>query len=350
MAPTETGQWSNRYDRFGAVAARPVAIEAPSLRIDMPDRGPALIQPSRDDVNLPAWCLAHAPRVESLLCRHGGIRFRGFSPASKAHFKALFQSVCLSPMEYVDRSSPRSRVEERLYTSTDQPASERIRMHCELSYSYSWPMRLALFCEQPAAEGGETPLADTRLVLDRLSPATRTRFATLGVRYGRLLREGIGLSWRDVFGVGSRDAVEGHCRRFGIGFEWIGDALRLEWTRPSVRQHPLTGQSIWFNHAAFFHRRALPPAVAAALGDELPPFWSSFGDGSPISADIFAEIEAAYDEATIIEPWVAGDIVLLDNMLLAHGRHPFRGHRAVYVMMGAPATDAEQPATPRASG
>jgi alpha-ketoglutarate-dependent taurine dioxygenase len=349
MAPTEVGKWSDRYDRFGLIAARPVAVETPSVRIDAPERGPALLRPSRDDVNLPAWCLVNASLVESLCHRHGGIRFRGFSPNTKAHFRALFQSVSPSPMDYRDRSSPRSEVEERLYTSTDQPASERIRMHCELSYSHKWPTRLALFCEHPAAAGGETPLADTRLVLHHLSSATRDRFTALGVRYGRVLREGIGLSWRDVFGVDSREAVELHCRQSGIAFQWLDDALELEWTRPSIRQHPRTAQPVWFNHAAFFHRQALAPAVAAALGDEPPPFWSSFGDGSPISADIFAEIEEAYDKATIVEPWIAGDIVLLDNMLLAHGRRPFNGRRAVYVMMGAPMSDEEQPVRPETS-
>ena len=194
---------------------------------------------------------------------------------------------------------------------------------------------IAFFCLHPASEGGETPFADTRLVLDRLSAATRKCFARLGVRYCRNLRPGLGLSWREVFGLDSKEAVERRCEQLGIVYKWRDNDLRLEWTRPAIHTHPSTGEQMWFNHAAFFHRQALDPGVAAALeSDEQLPFSSSFGDGSSIPVEIFEEIENAYQSVQVVEQWAKGDIVVLDNMLSAHGRMPFRDRREVYVMMG----------------
>ena len=37
---------------------------------------------------------------------------------------------------------------------------------------------------------------------------------------------------------------------------------------------------------------------------------------------------------TVTFPWRRGDVLLLDNMLTAHGRRPFTGDRRVLVAMG----------------
>jgi alpha-ketoglutarate-dependent taurine dioxygenase len=310
-------------------------VAEPAVRIEERSGAAALATPAAGDVDLAAWCAANGEAVRGVLDRAGGIRFRGFAPATLPQFRGLFTALCPEVMEYQDRSSPRSTVEERLYTSTHHPADQRIRMHCELSYSHEWPRMLGFFCVHPSESGGETPLADTRRVLGLLSPATRERFAAKGVRYRRNLRQGIGLSWGDVFGTASREEVERRCAARGIACDWRGDDLRIEWVRPAIAVHPRTGESVWFNHAAFFHPRALDAEVAAALeSEEQLPFRTSYGDGTAIDDGTFEEIEAAYRMASVVEPWEAGDVVILDNLLTAHGRMPFRGRRELFVMMG----------------
>ena len=326
---------SEQRRRFGAIKPRPIASSGPGVSIEERPGRPALVTPACPDVDLPAWCRLHLPEIQELLDRAGAVRFRGFGPVGRAHFRDVFTTVCPDVMSYADRSSPRSEVEDRLYTSTDHPPDQLIRMHCELSYSHAWPTRVGFFCLRPADEGGETALADTRRVLEGLSGATRSRFAASGVRYFRDLRAGIGLDWSEVFGVRSREAVEQRCEQLGISCHWDEEGLQLQWTRPAIQVHPRTGELVWFNHASFFHREAVDPDVASALGPDRLPFWTSYGDGAPIERETFLEIESSYRAAQISDPWVSGDVVILDNLLTAHGRLPFRGPREIYVMMGA---------------
>jgi alpha-ketoglutarate-dependent taurine dioxygenase len=115
--------------------------------------------------------------------------------------------------------------------------------------------------------------------------------------------------------------------------------------RPAITQHPTTGEKVWFNHVAFWHVSSLPAEVREALlsvfsEDELP-YNTYYGDGSPIEDSIVQEIREAYAEETIAFPWQKGDLLMLDNMLVAHGRNPFSGERKVIVAMAEPFTPVQ---------
>jgi alpha-ketoglutarate-dependent taurine dioxygenase len=58
-----------------------------------------------------------------------------------------------------------------------------------------------------------------------------------------------------------------------------------------------------------------------------------YGDGSHIEASILDEIREAYHCEAVSFPWRRGDVLMLDNMLTAHGRAPFSGSRKVVVGM-----------------
>ena len=57
------------------------------------------------------------------------------------------------------------------------------------------------------------------------------------------------------------------------------------------------------------------------------------GDGSPLEASMLDEIRRVYRAEAISFKWEDGDILMLDNMLAAHGRAPFAGSRRVLVGM-----------------
>ena len=55
----------------------------------------------------------------------------------------------------------------------------------------------------------------------------------------------------------------------------------------------------------------------------------SFGDGTAIEhTDMAVAIELA-DELSFDIPWKTGDVALVDNFLVMHGRRPFQGTRKV---------------------
>ena len=44
-------------------------------------------------------------------------------------------------------------------------------------------------------------------------------------------------------------------------------------------------------------------------------------------------VSQTYEQEKIIFPWQEGDVMLLDNMSVAHGREPYVGEREVIVAM-----------------
>lgn len=298
-----------------------------------------VIEPATEGVSLRDWVRSSHATLEALLLRHGGVLFRGFEVGPVENFEELVREMSGGElMEYKYRSTPRSEVSGRIYTSTEYPPDQWIPQHNEMSYSREWPLRIAFLCVQAAERGGETPLSDSRRMYERLSPAVRNRFAELGVMYIRNYSPGLDVPWQEVFGTSDRVAVESFCRRNGIETEWKADGgLRTRQVCQGVVCHPVTGEMLWFNQAHLFHVSNLDPlvrtALIAELGEENLPRNTCYGDGSPIPDAVLNEIREAFHQEMHSFAWQNGDLVLLDNMLVAHGRAPFSGPRRVLVGM-----------------
>ena len=58
-----------------------------------------------------------------------------------------------------------------------------------------------------------------------------------------------------------------------------------------------------------------------------------YGDGTPIDVAVLDEIRDLYHECSVAFPWQEGDILMIDNFLVAHGREAFSGPRRILVAM-----------------
>jgi alpha-ketoglutarate-dependent taurine dioxygenase len=307
---------------------------------------PALIQPNVASLNLTGWAESNREHVESLLLRHGGILFRGFDARSVSEFEQFSTALFGELVGEHERSSPRSQVKGSIYTSTDHPPSQPIFLHNEMSYSQRWPLKIMFFCVIAAETGGATPIADTRALLKRLDPQLVERFIEKKVMYVRNYNDGFGLRWQTSFQTEDRAEVEAYCRANGLIAEWKdGDRLRTRRIARAVSRHPKTGELVWFNHATFFNVTTLEPEIQAGLLSEFAPedlpTNSFYGDGTPIEPAVLDELRGAYNEQMVTFPWQVGDIVVLDNMLAAHGREPFTGARKTVVTMAEPVTEEQ---------
>lgn len=302
---------------------------------------PLVLRPAADDGDLIAWGAVHRKALDEALTQVGAILFRGFELAGAEDVERFATLVSRKLMEYQDRATKRSHVAGRVYTSTDSPARYTIALHNEMSFAATLPARVFFYCVEPASEGGRTPLADVRRVYERLDPALRERFASRGVRYTRNFGGGPGMSWEEAFQVANREELAAYCQQAGIEHHWLEDGrLRTTQTRPAVARHPKTGQTAWVNHAAVLHISALEAPLRELLlaqhaAEDLPQN-TFYGDGSPIADDDLAQIRAAYQAETRSFPWQAGDLLLLDNLSVAHGREPFSGSRKVVAVLADP--------------
>jgi len=310
---------------------------------------PLVVQPGVPGVSLATWAENHRELLTRELEKHGGLLFRGFDIPRLEEFEHTVRAISGELLEYKERSSPRHAVSGKIYTSTDYPPDQPIFLHNENSYQATWPRRIFFFCAKAAQEGGETPIADVRKVYQRVDPAVRDRFAEKGWMVVRNYEEGLGLPWQTVFQTADKAEVEAHCRRNGIEFEWkSGDRLRTRAVRRATAKHPQTGEPCWFNHATFFHVSTLAPQIRESLleelGEEDLPTHSYYGDGTPIEPDVLDHLRGCYQAETLAFPWQEGDILMLDNMMVAHGRSPYRGERKVLVCMSHPTSWTDVPA------
>jgi alpha-ketoglutarate-dependent taurine dioxygenase len=289
--------------------------------------------------DLIAWAAANAGSLRQRLPDAGACLLRGFEVPDESVFAAVVRVFDDELGEYTYGSTPRSKVGD-VYTSTEYPASEIIPLHNEMSYTTSWPLRVWFYSAISATAGGETPLADSHAVYTRIPVPVRERFERHGVRYVRNYRAGLGVPWERAFATSDRPAVERLCRQRGIEFQWLDDgALRTVETCQAVAIHPETGRPVWMNQAHLFHVSNLKAATRRALLDLMDeadlPRNAYLGDGSPIDPADLEAVRTAYAGQTLAFSWQNGDVLMVDNMAMAHGRMPFEGPRKLLVAMTA---------------
>ena len=307
---------------------------------------PLVLQPAADHVDLAEWVRNNRGGLESKLYRHGGLLFRGFDLRSPEDFERVAGAICDSLFsEYGDL--PREGVAGKVYTSTPYPNDKSILYHSESSHLHSWPRKINFFCVKVATEGGCTPVVDLRVVYRDLDPAIRQQFEEKGLMYVRNFSPGVDVPWQRFFHTDDRTAVEAECRKARMQCEWThgGENLRLSQVCRAVAQHPVTGEKCFFNQVQLHHVYCLAPEVRESLlaifSREDLPRHVYFGDGTVIDDSVMEHVGAVYERIAVRFQWQAGDMITLDNMLVAHARDPFVGERKILVALGDMITDEE---------
>jgi alpha-ketoglutarate-dependent taurine dioxygenase len=302
---------------------------------------PLVLQPQAANLDLPEWAGGNRAYIETALGRYGAILFRGFNLKSAQDFERFISAVSGEVLEYNERSSPRSQISGRIYTSTDYPPDKRIFLHNEQSYNLVFPMKIFFFCAQRPGMGGETPIADTRRVFDRIAGEIGSRFIEKKYLYVRNFGDGFGLSWQEAFQTEQRSEVEAYCLHNQIECEWkAGNRLRTKQVREVALRHPKTGEWVWFNHLTFFHfttlDREIQEELLKSFAEEDLPNNTYYENGLRIEAEVMERLRAAYQKEMVKFVWEEGDVLMLDNLLVAHGREPYVGERRVAVGMADP--------------
>lgn len=305
------------------------------LRPDSPL--PLVIKPAVQDLSLVQWAAANTAFIDRYLSRNGAILFRDFGLSTVTEFEELIKAASGSLRKPSHRSTPRGVTNDAMCPATHYPTHQPVPMHHETSDSLSWPLKVWFFSLQVATLGGETPIADSRKIYNAIPTEIRDCFTRKRLLYVR--NYGLDIPWQDAFQTSSRAVVENYCRESMVEFQWLpSDRLQTRQRRQAVERHPDTGEIVWFNQAHLFHISRLPAenraSLLSAFGEQYLPRNVYFADGSSIDSEMIDEISRAYETQSVVFPWRNGDVLLLDNMLTAHGRNPFAGKREVVVRMG----------------
>ncbi len=308
-------------------------------RLLSPDQPlPLIIEPTADQVDLADWARNNRELIYEKQDKHGGILFRGFGLKDASDHERVAAAICKELFaDYGDL--PREGVGGKVYTSTPYPEDKSILYHNESSHMSSWPSKINFMTITVAKEGGATPIVDVRKVYNDLDPAVRQQFEDKGLVYVRNFSEGLDVSWQRFFSTEDREAVENSCHKAGMTCEWYGkDFLRVSQKARAVISHPRTGEKLFFNQVQLHHIHCVDPETRASLlslfKEEELPRQVYFGDMTPISDEIMDHVGEIYERHAVRFQWEVGDLVSLDNMIVAHARDPYVGPRKVVVALG----------------
>jgi alpha-ketoglutarate-dependent taurine dioxygenase len=308
---------------------------------------PLVVQPTLAGVNLPNWATNNREYIRTQLATHGAILFRDFTVDSPAKFEAFACAVSADGElfdEYGDL--PREKPGAKVYGSTPYPQNKAILFHNESSHTHRWPMKIFFYCVKPAEKLGATPILDCRKTYQCIDPAIIKLMTEKKLMYVRNFISGLDVSWQQFFQTSDKKRVEDYCRQASIDFEWKDeDHLMTRQVCPAIAQHPSTGELLFFNQIQLHHISSLDPEVRASLlsmfREEDLPRNVYYGDGTPIEDAVVAEISDLYEQQAVRFQWQAGDVILLDNMLVAHARDPFEGSRKILVAMAEVVTQKD---------
>lgn len=292
---------------------------------------PSIIEGTAD---LAGYVGANKAAIEALREDQGAVLFRGFDVPDAEAFDAAVGAYGEGNFPYRESLSNAVRVNvtERVFTANEAPPETSIYLHHEMAQTPIYPSKLFFYCEIAAEQGGATPLCRSDWVLEELetrNPALVQAFAAKGVRYTNVMPSandagsGQGRSWRSTLSAETIEQAE--ARLVDLGYEWAwldGGALRATTpVLPAIRDLP-GGRRSFFNQLIAAFR-----GWSDSRND--PSKSITFGDGTPISADDMADAISIADELSYDLQWQAGDVALVDNYLVMHGRRPFSGKRRV---------------------
>jgi alpha-ketoglutarate-dependent taurine dioxygenase len=274
--------------------------------------------------------------LRAAVVEHGSVLVRGLGLRKAADAATVFRQLANGLMEEREAFAARRIYSPGVYSSSAWPANQPMCMHHELSYRHEFPGMMLFACLSAPTSGGVTGVADASIVLNALPDELVKRFVLEGWMLTRNYNDEIGASYAQAFGTEDRGAVERYCRANAIEFEWQRDGgLRTRQRRKAIIRHPVTGQLCWFNQIAFLNEWTLAPEIREYLvdvyGEDGLPFNTRFGSGAPIGEDIVQLLNQVYEAHTRRESWQAGDLMLVDNIRMAHSREAFEGPREILV-------------------
>ncbi|MEJ1968406.1 MAG: TauD/TfdA family dioxygenase [Rhizomicrobium sp.] len=293
------------------------------------------------------WARQHLSVLDELILEHGGIVLRGFPIGTTEEFGKFADCFPAYHDSYQGGAAARRQLQGRVYEATQRSGPQRIGIHQEMFYMRDYPRRIAFFARKVAEKGGETIIADMRALSRKIPDTLRSELEKKGIRNVRNFAAPNGKTvetehmdrrgWDFAFYTDSREEVEDVCKRRGLEPFWHSDGSLTVFNKvDAFETHPVTGENIYRSglHGGKFYRDAKPDSIAEQVRrSQKFPSGVYLGDGSELVPADEVLLERLVNECTIVWPWQVGDVMILDNLQVGHGRNPFEGERATEVAM-----------------
>lgn len=278
------------------------------------------------------WTERCADAFAPLLERSGALLIRGAS-LDLAGFNRL---VCAWTDEIVTVGLPKHRpsVTDDGRVSLAATGTDGLFLHRELGYIPFEPTLCFFCCERPSAIDGQTTLCDGVALLDVLPTRLVALFERRPLRY-RLTwnRE----NWTGYLQVETADAAIAKLRSEPsisqieyrtVDYTLLGErqnepCLVFDYTVSAIRALP-SGRLAFSNSLVSWTKMYAWTNLVRV----------SFDDGEPIPPGVIEEVHECAESHALLHAWARGEVLVLDNRRVMHGRKPFQGERTLYSAFG----------------
>jgi hypothetical protein len=231
-------------------------------------------------------------------------------------------------------------------------------MHNEYSRYTKFPSNIHFFCHKAPPEGGESPLTHSSELFDRLMeelPEFVEECRVKGLKSPDIYmppgKEGKTnpYTWAGPFAFGRdikpgddmatmKKKAEEQVVKLTPHYWWHdGDELEVHQHVPAFWRHPATKRGTWFSsmpgrYGGAYRRKATEPPFIGNDGQAYPPH--EYADGTHIPTKYLHRMWEISNELRVFVKAQPGDLILLDNYQVMHGRAPwFNGERKILVSL-----------------
>jgi hypothetical protein len=299
---------------------------------------PVILGTPLEPVSIEKWVRQNRAAISKGLKEIGAVLIQGLALQDPDHFEKFIAAYGLPVFPYRESLSNAVRVNysKRVFTANEAPSQVEIYLHHEMAQTPVSPSVLFFCCISAAEQGGATPLCRSDQLFEafKLShPKWTEQLVSKGLRYVTRMPavsdrlSGQGRSWYSTLNVNDKNEAEEKLADMGYEYTWQNnDGLETLSPRlPGIVGLTNGGQS-------FYHQ-----LIAAYRGwpgvRENPVSGVMFGDKTEIPGDLLESLSTMAEDYTTDLNWADGEIAILNNKMIMHGRRPYSGNRKRQVLV-----------------
>lgn len=260
-------------------------------------------------------------KIISLFNAYGILLFRGFE-ANAEIFKEFSNLLSTDFIDYSGGAFNRRIINGDKTVLSVNDFNSEIKLHGEMYYQKNVPLMLWFFCATPASEKGETIVCDGRQFFRELSSSTKEIFSKKKLKFTLRMSKN---EWHKKYKTEDVKQLQEICKDNNL-------KLRINEDKSIITEYITSAiiPSKCGNYQVFIN--SLLPAK------QLYPDVIKFDDDSDISEEVMSEVNAIAEKITTEISWQKGDILMIDNTRVLHGRRAFSDEkREIYIRLCAPA-------------